>query len=288
MEFIAMKSVIPVLVLAAAASLAAAQTAPAAKPATSVKPATAAKSAPAAAKPLPVWVKPPKGVPPVRGVVTVAFSLRYEDIKLGTGAEAESGKLGKILYTGWRSADGVKFDSSEEHRAPVLDKDGKPENDANGQPKLGDPQPLAFPIGMGRMIPGVDQGVFGMKVGGRRRLFIPYQLAYGTRDMPARGDHPGIPPKSDLIFDIELVDVTDMPARPMGMSPMQRPGSTPGKQAPGAVFGKPVATPDPGQPAAPAAAPAPATPPTPGQSAMPPAAAPAPAPPVPATAPQPK
>ena len=54
----------------------------------------------------------------------------------------------------------------------------------DGKPKLGDPQPMPFPQGMGRLIPGFDQGFGGMKVGGKRRLFIPWQLAYGARGRP--------------------------------------------------------------------------------------------------------
>jgi peptidylprolyl isomerase len=257
-----MKSVVPALLLVAAVTFAGAQTASksassaktgAAKSAAGVKSATAARPAGTAAK-------LPPGVPPVKGLVTTAFSLRFQEIKLGTGAEAENGKIGKILYTGWRASDGVKFDSSNEHRQPVLDKDGKPELDADGKAKQGDVQPLAFPIGMGRMIPGVDLGVLDMKVGGKRRLFIPYQLAYGTHDIKERDGHPGIPPKSDLIFDIELVEVAEMPARPMGMRPA---GGVPKPAAPGTPAPAPGTAPAPGQPAAAPGAAAPATAPTP-------------------------
>ena len=66
----------------------------------------------------------------------------------------------------------------------MKDKDGKPVLGDDGKPKLGDPQPMAFPQGMGRLIPGFDQGFDGMKIGGKRRLFIPWQLAYGARDIP--------------------------------------------------------------------------------------------------------
>jgi hypothetical protein len=93
-----------------------------------------------------------------------------------------------------------------------MGKDGKPELGPDGKPKMGDPQPLAIPQGVGRVIPGFDYGLVGMKIGGKRRIFIPWQLAYGTRAMPDRPDHPGIPAKSDLIFDVELVEVTDIPA----------------------------------------------------------------------------
>ena len=106
-------------------------------------------------------------------------------------------------------------------------KDGKPVTGPDGQPELAPLQPLVFPQGFGRLIPGFDQGFAGMHIGGKRRIFVPWQLAYGTRNVPAHGaDHPNIPPKSDLIFDVELLDVTDMPAmptRPMGIPP--RPGA---------------------------------------------------------------
>jgi peptidylprolyl isomerase len=109
---------------------------------------------------------------------------------------------------------------------------------------MSDPEPMAFPQGVGRMIPGFDYGLAGMHVGGKRRLFIPYQMAYGSRDIPDRGaDHPGIPGKSDLIFDVELVSVTDMPAPP------QRPMPAPG--APGAP-GQPPTPPPAGAASAPA------------------------------------
>jgi peptidylprolyl isomerase len=224
--------------------------------------------------------KLPPGIPPVHGILKTAFSLRYEDTKIGTGAVAEPNKLYKVQYTGYLAATGVKFDSSYDHRAPVL-KDGKPVMGADGKPELGDPQPFAFPQGFGRLIPGFDQGFAGMRIGGKRRIFIPWQLAYGTRDIPARGaDHPGIPAKSDLIFDVELVDVTDLPAqpgRPMpphpgaggavgghpapggdATHPAQAPAPTPAQGQPTA--GKPATPPQPTAPAQPAAPPQPSTP----------------------------
>jgi peptidylprolyl isomerase len=200
----------------------------------------------------------------VHGPVKVPFSLRYEDIKVGAGAEGEAGKIWHIKYTGWRAADGVKFDSWEDHRQPVIGKDGKPELGPDGKPKMGEPEPIAFPQGMGRVIPGFDYGLTGMKIGGKRRLFIPWQIAYGARAIPDRPDHPGIPAKSDLIFDVELVDVTEMPPPPV---PLSRPA--------------PPATPHPGASAQPGAAPptsaAPASsaapPPKPAAPAQPPATA---------------
>jgi peptidylprolyl isomerase len=204
-----MKQKVLIFLLAAGSVAAAAQTP--AKPAAPAATAThkAASSASSA-------VKLPPGVPAARGILHTAFSLKYQDIKIGSGPDAEPNKMYKVQYTGWRAADGVKFDSSYDRPGPpVLDKDGKPEKGADGKPVLGPSQPMAFPQGMGRLIPGFDQGFAGMKVGGKRRLFIPWQLAYGTRDMPAHGaEHPGIPPKSDLIFDVELVEVADLPAPP--------------------------------------------------------------------------
>lgn len=200
---------------------------------------------------LPLGVPAPN-VPAVKTPKKTAFSLTYQDIKVGTGADAEPGKLYSVLYTGYRAADGVKFDSSEDHRPPLRDKDGKPVMGADGKPALGDPQPIVFPQGQRRLIPGFDQGFYGMKVGGKRRLFIPWQLAYGTQAMPDHDkEHPGIPAKSDLIFDVELVNVADMPTAPA------RPGMgalPPGHPVPGANH---PATP--GAPGSPAAAPAPAT-----------------------------
>jgi peptidylprolyl isomerase len=215
----------------------------------------------------------PPGVPRLaHGPLTTAFALRYEDIKVGTGPVAEPNKLYKVAYTGWLAATGVKFDSSYDHPAqPIIGTDAKPEMGPDGKPKMAPGQPMIFPQGMGRLIPGFDQGFTGMRIGGKRRLFIPWQLAYGTRDMPAHGpDHPGIPPKSDLIFDVELVDVMDFPAPPtrpvMGARPI--PGGVP----PHPTTPTPVTPPSgstaptspsaaPAQPAMPSHPPAPSTPP---------------------------
>src|ERR1700761_1022395 len=216
-------------------------------------PAASKSTAPAAHKPATAAAAGPKlppGVPVVHGVMKTAFSLRYEDFKIGTGRAAEPGKIYTVHYTGWLASDGKKFDSSFDHRRPVLDKDGKPENDADGKPKLGEPEPIKFAQGQRRLIPGWDAGFEGMKVGGKRRLFIPYQLAYGDAGRP-----PVIPAKSDLIFDIELVNVEDLPAAAPG-----RPGAPgigrpmpvrPGTPAPGAAPNN-----APGTPAPPTGAPA--------------------------------
>jgi peptidylprolyl isomerase len=255
-----MKRIALLFALAGAVAAAQTPTTPAPKTATSTakpavrKPGTTATTS---------AVKLPPGVPPGRGLLKTAFSLRYQDLKIGTGALAEPNKLYKVQYTGWLASDGTKFDSSYDHRAPITDKDGKPVNDADGKPKVGDPQPFVFPQGRGRLIPGWDQGFEGMRIGGKRRLFIPYQLAYGAMGRP-----PKIPAKSDLIFDIELIEITDIPAQGMpgmpGGRPMPpRPGAVPGA-APGnpAVPATPQATPKPASPAPATAAPVPTTPPT--------------------------
>jgi len=274
--------------LLAASTLAASAQAPA-KPATAPKPATAtAKPAVTAAKPAATVGKLPPGVPVVKSIPKTLFSLRYQEIKIGTGAVAEPNKMYKVLYTGWFSAngradDGHKFDSTDDHpRPPVVDKDGKPVLGDDGKPKQGPPQPITFPQGLGRAIPGFDQGFAGMRIGGKRRILIPWQLAYGAKGRPGPdAAHPGIPEKSDLIFDVELVDVSDMvmPAGHPGMMPGMRPmpGMSPHPPMPAA----PAA---PGaQPAPPAAATAPAATPN---AAPAPAATPKPAAPsAPATAP---
>jgi len=134
---------------------------------------------PAASQPLPAPVVP-KTIPAVAAPLKYAFALRYEEISVGTGDLAAPGKMYKVHYTGWLE-DGTKFDSSVDRG-----------------------QPIEFPQGMHRVIPGWDQGFEGMHVGGKRRLFIPWQLAYGEQ---GRGQ---IPPKANLIFDIEFVDQHDL------------------------------------------------------------------------------
>jgi len=272
------------VLLAAAIAAANAQTAPAGagSPAkkNSMAAVPAAKSSSTTASP---WIKLPAGVPRVaHGPLQTPISLHYEDVKVGTGAEGESGKLWLIKYTGWRAADGVKFDSWDEHKQPVM-KDGKPVLDADGKPKMGDPDLMKFPQGSGRVIPGFDYGLAGMKIGGKRRIFIPWQLGYGLRNLPAQPApptggpaFPGLPPKSDLIFDVELVDVTEMPAPMRPVMPGGGPGvhPVPAPPHPGAS-NQPGAAPATPAPAAPAAPAQPATPTAaPAQSATPPPAAP--------------
>jgi len=239
-----MKRIAVALLLPLAASAYAQTAAKPAKPASSTGAAKTAGSAASSAYQVPTDEKRVPGIP------KTAFSLRYQDIRIGTGPEGESGKLWHVKYKGWRAKDGVVFDAWDKHGQPVMGKDGKPEMGPDGKPKMSDPEPMPFPQGVGRMIPGFDYGVSGMHVGGKRRLFIPYQMAYGTRDIPDHGaDHPGIPAKSDLIFDVELVSVTDMPQPPQRPMPPGAPGQ-PGMQPPPA---RPATPPPAGASAAPSA-----------------------------------
>jgi len=128
----------------------------------------------------------PAPIPRIDGDQHVAFALRYTDIAAGAGALVEPRKCVYAHYTGWLT-DGKKFDSSRD-----TTNDGKPR------------PPISFPQGARRVIAGWDLGFEGMRVGGRRRLFIPYQLAYGEAGRP-----PAIPPKSELVFDVELMAVAD-------------------------------------------------------------------------------
>ena len=110
--------------------------------------------------------------------VTTPSGLRYWDIKVGTGATAVAGKKVKVDYTGWL-VNGKKFDSS-----------------------VGTGKPFELTLGNGDVIKGWDEGIAGMKVGGKRQLRIPPDLAYGERGYPG-----AIPPNATLIFDVRLVGV---------------------------------------------------------------------------------
>lgn len=204
--------------------------------------------------------KLPPGIPVVHALMKTAFVERYQDIKIGTGAEAEPNKLYKVFYTGWLASDGRKFDSTDDHpRPPKMDANGKPVLGPDGKPVPGPAEPIVFPQGFGRVIPGWDQGFIGMRIGGKRRLFIPWQLAYGERGRPGPdAAHPGIPPKADLIFDVELVDVMDLPQRPPMRMPM--PQHQPGAPGQPATPANPATPPGGSHPAAPVAPPDPTKP----------------------------
>jgi FKBP-type peptidyl-prolyl cis-trans isomerases 1 len=110
--------------------------------------------------------------------VTTESGLTYLDMTAGTGRLAELGDTASVHYTGWL-ADGKKFDSSVDRK-----------------------EPFSFRLGAGQVIKGWDEGVMGMKIGGKRKLTIPPQLGYG-----ARGAGGVIPPNATLTFDVELLDL---------------------------------------------------------------------------------
>jgi len=111
-------------------------------------------------------------------VVTTKSGLKYVDLVVGTGAEAKNGQTVRVHYTGWLK-DGKKFDSSVDRG-----------------------QPFEFALGRGQVIKGWDEGVAGMKVGGKRRLIIPSDLGYGSR-----GAAGVIPPNAELTFEVELLGI---------------------------------------------------------------------------------
>jgi peptidylprolyl isomerase len=165
--------ILPVLLALAASACggkdkeAAATPAPAATEAPTEAPTEAA--APAATKPK---VDVPKGKAPTKLVI--------KDIKKGTGPAVQDGQTASVQYVGVLYDNGKQFDASWDRGA----------------------EPFAFPLGQGQVIPGWDQGVKGMKVGGRRELIIPPDLGYG-----AQGAGADIPPNATLIFVVDLVGV---------------------------------------------------------------------------------
>jgi len=114
--------------------------------------------------------------------MTTPDGLQIIDLKVGTGASPKKGQTVVVHYTGWLYTDGkkgAKFDSSVDRG-----------------------QPFEFPIGQQQVIPGWDEGVATMKVGGKRTLIIPSELAYGSN-----GAGGVIPPNATLIFDVELLRI---------------------------------------------------------------------------------
>ncbi|MDX1593880.1 MAG: FKBP-type peptidyl-prolyl cis-trans isomerase [Gammaproteobacteria bacterium] len=112
---------------------------------------------------------------------TTPSGLRYEDLAVGDGVEATGpGQTVEVHYTGWLE-NGTKFDSSVERG-----------------------ESFTFPLGVGMVIRGWDEGVTGMRVGGRRRLIIPSGLGYGSR-----GAGGVIPPDATLVFEVELLGVSE-------------------------------------------------------------------------------
>lgn len=123
--------------------------------------------------------KPP-AAPPDK-IVTTKSGLKYGELREGKGALAEKGRTVRVLYTGWLKS-GKVFDSRTDRN-----------------------KPYAFTIGGGGVIKGWDEGVEGMRVGGKRLLIVPHSLGYGSKPVP------NIPPNSELTFEVELVNVSRAP-----------------------------------------------------------------------------
>ena len=125
----------------------------------------------------------PAAAQPAGPALTTPSGLKIIDIKSGTGASPKTGQICVMHYTGWLQepggGKGKKFDSSVDRG-----------------------QPFGFRLGAGQVIKGWDEGVAGMKVGGKRTLIIPSELGYG-----ARGAGGVIPPNATLLFDVELLGV---------------------------------------------------------------------------------
>jgi len=112
------------------------------------------------------------------GDVTTPSGVQYRDLAPGAGAAAKKGDTVEVHYTGWLT-NGKKFDSSLDRK-----------------------EPFVFKLGVGKVIKGWDEGVAGMKVGGKRKLTIPPDLGYGKRGAGA-----DIPPDSTLVFEVELLKI---------------------------------------------------------------------------------
>lgn len=140
-------------------------------------PAQTAEAKPEAPPPAPEGGKPLPAAE-TKGMKSLPSGLKYEDTVVGTGPEARAGQEASVQYTGTLT-DGTKFDSSYDHGG----------------------DPFKFTLGGGQVIKGWDEGVAGMKVGGKRKLVIPPDLGYGP------GGQGPIPPNATLIFTVELVGI---------------------------------------------------------------------------------
>lgn len=146
------------------------------------------------------------------GLESSSFTLAYIDTKVGTGELAPPHKWYTIDYTGYL-VDGTKFDSSV----------GK--------------TPISIPYGDHRVILGWDTGFAGMHVGGKRRLFIPFQLAYGAQGRDK------IPPRAELVFDVELLKISDTDPTPKPVTPPVPPPTSNPINTPPAAMAKPSTPP---------------------------------------------
>lgn len=125
------------------------------------------------------------GIPPLPSVVqwhTNPSGLQYAETAIGKGPTPNDGQIVVVHFVGWLD-DGTMFDSTR----------------AKGKP-------FGFPLGSGQVIQGWDEGVRGMKVGGKRRLIVPAALGYGEQGVP-----PIVPPNARLVFDVELIRILDAP-----------------------------------------------------------------------------
>ncbi|HUX74196.1 MAG TPA: FKBP-type peptidyl-prolyl cis-trans isomerase [Steroidobacteraceae bacterium] len=125
------------------------------------------------------------GKPPAATAAGAAAALEIHDLRIGTGATVAVGETAVVDYTGWLYDPGAADDKGKEFDS-----------------SRGNATPLRFKLGAGRVIKGWDVGLQGMKVGGRRRLVIPPQFAYGER-----GAGGVIPPDATLVFDIDLIAI---------------------------------------------------------------------------------
>ena len=115
----------------------------------------------------------------IAGAITTASGLQYIDEKVGDGPSPQPGQTISVNYIGATKSDGREFENSYKRGAPI-----------------------DFKLGLGEVIPGWEEGLASMKLGGKRKLIIPSQLAYGRQGRP-----PSIPPNADLVFDVELMAI---------------------------------------------------------------------------------
>jgi FKBP-type peptidyl-prolyl cis-trans isomerase len=142
---------------------------------------TALMAAGALSTPAPAGqVRPARQAPPAGREVVTPSGLRYTDLKVGSGDEAAHGKIVEVHYTGWLE-NGTKFESSRDR-----DRD----------------QPFTFRLGAGDVIKGWDEGLAGMRVGGKRKLVVPAELGFGKQ-----GAGGVVPPNSTLLYEFELLAV---------------------------------------------------------------------------------
>jgi FKBP-type peptidyl-prolyl cis-trans isomerase FkpA len=139
-------------------------------------------------------------------VITLPDGLKYIDLTVGTGTAAKTGDNISVQYTGWLASNGRMFDSSR-------------------QPGR---SPFSLQIGRGQVIPGWDEGIPGMKVGGKRKLIIPSALAYGTQGQSDQTTGAVIiPPNATLVFEVELLSTAPGPSPSPVPSPSPSPRPSP-------------------------------------------------------------